>query len=97
MDVTNTATLTADETQTFAIPTRAIINADFIHGYNALNQHLVVYRHVRDSRKLYFGRITHVIPGKYALDIYVEPCKGQGVTMVKPFHVTEVRLVGGEA
>jgi hypothetical protein len=96
MDVTNPATLTADDTQTFTIPTRAIINADFMHGYNALNGHLVIYTHFADSRKKYFGRIYSVIPEKFGLAIYVKPCQGQGVSMVKPYHMSEMRLVGGE-
>jgi len=93
MNVTQTATL--DDTQEFRLKTRPIVNADFTHGYNALNGHLVVYRHFRDSNHRYFGKIYSVFAEKYGLAIYVKPEPGQGLSLVKPYHISEVALFEG--
>lgn len=89
-------TLTDADTQPINIPTRAITAADFHHGYDALNKHLVQYRHFSDSRKLYYGHIVAVTEGKFGLDIYVQPVKGyRYARLVKSFVMNDVRLVEG--
>lgn len=94
MDVTNTATLTADETQPITIPTRAITLADFQHGNEALNGSLVRYAAISNSRKLYFGHILYVTSRKLGIAIYVKPLDGYyDARLVKSFVMNDVRLV----
>jgi hypothetical protein len=93
--ITQFSTTPDDTERGLQLQTRAIVNADFIHGYNALNGHLVVYRHFNDSRKLYYGTIYSVIPETFSLAIYVKPQAGQGISLVKPYHMNELRLVEG--
>lgn len=91
---TQTATLTADDTQPIIIPTRAILLADFQHGYEALNGHLVQYRHTSNNRKLYYGHILYVTSRKLGISIYVQPLKGyRDAHLVKSFVMNDVRLV----
>lgn len=96
MNVTETATLTDTDTQPITIPTRAITPADFKLGYDALNKHLVQYRHQSNSRKLYYGHIVEVTESKFGVDIYVQPLAGYyDAFLVKSFVMNDVKLVGG--
>ncbi len=89
---------TPDDTERgLQLQTRAIVNADFTHDYAGLNGALIVYSHFSDSPKKYFGTISHIIPGKRGLAIYVQPVKGQGVYLMKAFTMNDVRLVEGWA
>ena len=91
---TQTATLTADETQPIIIPTRAIVQADFIHGLEALNGHLVQYPHNSNSRKLYYGHIAYVTSKRMGIAIYVTPLEGyRDARLMKSFVMGDVRLV----
>lgn len=93
---TATAILTEDDTQQSPVlRTRAIVNADFTHGYNALNGSLVIYRHYSDSRKQYFGHILTAEAGKFGITVFVQPVPGMGISLVKSYHVSDVKLVGG--
>jgi hypothetical protein len=88
----------ADDTQEIIIPTRAIVQADFMHGLEALNGHLVQYRHHSDSRKLYLGHIAYVTNYRRGIAIYVQPVKGyRDAKLMKSFVMGDVRLVGGAA
>ena len=97
MNTNVTTTLTPDDTHDAPLlETRAIKADDFQHGYDALNNHLVQYRHRSDSRKLYFGHIVSVTESKFGLDIYVQPLPGYyDACLVKSFVMNDVKLVGG--
>ncbi len=90
---TQNATLTEDDTQPAPVlKTRAIINADFIHGYAPLYGSLVQYRHIQSESRRYLGRITTITENKFGIEIYVEPLPGQGVKFVKPYHMNTVKI-----
>lgn len=92
---TVTSTLTADDTQQISIPTRAITMADFQHGYEALDGHLVQYRHFADSKKLYFGHIAYVTSRRHGIAIFVQPLEGyRDARLMKSFVMADVKLVG---
>lgn len=91
---TQTAILTPADTQEIIIPTRAITLADFQHGLEALNGHLVQYPAISNSRKLYYGHILYVTNRKLGIAIYVEPLPGyRDARLVKSFVMGDVRLV----
>lgn len=88
------STLTAEDTQEITIPTRAIVMADFQHGNNMLDGHLVQYAHHSNSRKLYYGHIAYVTSKKFGVAIYVKPLDGyREARLVKSFVMNDVRLV----
>lgn len=85
------------EDDTAAAPvlcTRNIIPGDFIHDLKALDGHLVQYRHYSSESRTYLGRIVTVeLFEKFdTREAYIEPLPGQGVSMVKPYHISTVKL-----